>query len=203
MAGHSTCAPGDDEPCDSLSPHACRPSFGVTNIVVYHGSDPVRRVGGARRRRVPGDDGVRAAHLRIPEAAAVRHWLLVDDSPGGAANHRTCGDDGGGGCHRVSVPPRPRFVPRHGRAARRGTEHEGTKRSGGARAFAGGISYFAGYPAIHELDERVLRKIRSEAVPFVLVASELASGFALRFPLTSATFASATRRCSTSRFATT
>jgi len=101
MAGHSTCAPGDDEPCDSLSPHACRPSFGVTNIVVYHGSDPVRRVGGARRRRVPGDDGVRAAHLRIPEAAAVRHWLLVDDSPGGAANHRTCGDDGGGDCHCV------------------------------------------------------------------------------------------------------
>jgi hypothetical protein len=52
------------------------------------------------------------------------------------------------------------------------------------RAFAGGISYFAGYPAIPELDERVLRKMRSEVVPFVLVASEFASEFAVRFPLT-------------------
>ena len=52
------------------------------------------------------------------------------------------------------------------------------------RAFAGGISYFAGYPAIPELDERVLRKMRSEVVPFVLVASEFASEFPVRFPLT-------------------
>jgi hypothetical protein len=52
------------------------------------------------------------------------------------------------------------------------------------RAFAGGISYFAGYPAIPELDERVLTKMRSEVVPFVLVASEFASEFAVRFPLT-------------------
>jgi hypothetical protein len=52
------------------------------------------------------------------------------------------------------------------------------------RAFAGGISYFAGYPAIPELDERVLTKMRGEVVPFVLVASEFAGEFPVRFPLT-------------------
>ena len=52
------------------------------------------------------------------------------------------------------------------------------------RAFAGGISYFAGYPAIPELDQRVLTKMRSEVVPFVLVASEFANEFPVRFPLT-------------------
>jgi hypothetical protein len=52
------------------------------------------------------------------------------------------------------------------------------------RAFAGGISYFAGYPAIPELDQRVLTKMRSEVVPFVLVASEFAGEFPVRFPLT-------------------
>jgi hypothetical protein len=52
------------------------------------------------------------------------------------------------------------------------------------RAFAGGISYFAGYPAIPELDQRVLTKMRSEVVPFVLVASEFANEFPARFPLT-------------------
>ena len=35
------------------------------------------------------------------------------------------------------------------------------------RAFAGGISYFAGYPAIPELDQRVLTKLRSEVVPML------------------------------------
>lgn len=52
------------------------------------------------------------------------------------------------------------------------------------RAFAGGISYFAGYPAIPELDQRVLTKLRSELVPFVLIASEFAGEFPVRFPLT-------------------
>ena len=52
------------------------------------------------------------------------------------------------------------------------------------RAFAGGISYFAGYPAIPELDQRVLTKMRGEVVPFVLVASEFAKEFPVRFPLT-------------------
>jgi hypothetical protein len=52
------------------------------------------------------------------------------------------------------------------------------------RAFAGGISYFGGYPAIAELDERVLAKMRSETIPFVLTASEFAGEFAVRFPLT-------------------
>ena len=52
------------------------------------------------------------------------------------------------------------------------------------RAFAGGISYFAGYPAIPELDQRVLTKMRSEVVPFVLIASEFAKEFPVRFPLT-------------------
>ncbi|HKH72790.1 MAG TPA: hypothetical protein VKA59_15630 [Vicinamibacterales bacterium] len=52
------------------------------------------------------------------------------------------------------------------------------------RAFAGGISYFAGYPAIPELDQRVLTKMRNEVVPFVLVASEFATDFSVRFPLT-------------------
>ena len=52
------------------------------------------------------------------------------------------------------------------------------------RAFAGGISYFAGYPAVPELDQRVLTKMRSEVVPFVLIASEFAKEFPVRFPLT-------------------
>jgi hypothetical protein len=52
------------------------------------------------------------------------------------------------------------------------------------RAFAGGISYFAGYPAIPDLDQRVLTKMRSEIVPFVLIASEFAKEFPVRFPLT-------------------
>jgi hypothetical protein len=52
------------------------------------------------------------------------------------------------------------------------------------RAFAGGISYFAGYPAVPELDQRVLTKMRSEVVPFVLIASEFAKEFPARFPLT-------------------
>jgi hypothetical protein len=52
------------------------------------------------------------------------------------------------------------------------------------RAFAGGISYFAGYPAIPELDQRVLTKMRTEVVPFVLIASEFAKEFPVRFPLT-------------------
>jgi hypothetical protein len=52
------------------------------------------------------------------------------------------------------------------------------------RAFAGGISYFGGYPAIPELDQRVLTRMRSEVVPFVLISSEFAAEFAVRFPLT-------------------
>ena len=52
------------------------------------------------------------------------------------------------------------------------------------RAFAGGISYFAGYPAIPELDQRVLTKMRTEVVPFALIASEFAKEFPVRFPLT-------------------
>jgi len=51
------------------------------------------------------------------------------------------------------------------------------------RPFAGGISYFGGYPGIEAVQRRVLMRLHDQLTPFAILSSEFSDEFAGQFPL--------------------